>query len=142
MPSSETREELLRRAIAATAASDPSALAEIFADDVSVWSPGLEVSSREQLAEELAARDEAFGELAVEFRSVGVVDDRGYAEWTASATHVAALVVDDIVIEATDESLTLRGVTVAEFKGERITALRQYWNEAELLEGLGLLPDD
>jgi len=33
-------------------------------------------------------------------------------------------------------------VFIAEFEGHRIRAFRQYWDEAELLDGLGLLPDD
>jgi hypothetical protein len=36
----------------------------------------------------------------------------------------------------------LRGVVVAEFDGDRIARFRQYWNEADLLEGLDLLPED
>jgi hypothetical protein len=31
-------------------------------------------------------------------------------------------------------------VLVAEFEGDRIGSLRQYWNEVELIDGLGLLP--
>jgi len=33
-------------------------------------------------------------------------------------------------------------VFIAEFEGDRIRAFRQYWDEAELLDGLGLLPGD
>jgi len=33
-------------------------------------------------------------------------------------------------------------VFIAEFEGDRIRASRQHWDEAELLEGPGLLPDD
>jgi hypothetical protein len=42
----------------------------------------------------------------------------------------------------TDEEFTaaLRGVLVAEFEGDRIGSFRQYWNEVELIDGLGLLP--
>jgi hypothetical protein len=29
--------------------------------------------------------------------------------------------------------LTLRGVTIAEFAGDRIRSFRQYWDEGELL---------
>jgi hypothetical protein len=32
-------------------------------------------------------------------------------------------------------------VVIAEFEGDRIRQFRQYWNEVELLDGLGLLPD-
>ena len=36
--------------------------------------------------------------------------------------------------------MTMRGVTVADFEGDRICAFRQYWDEVALLEQLGLLP--
>ena len=32
-------------------------------------------------------------------------------------------------------------MAVAEFEGDRIRDLRQYWNEVELLDGPGLPPD-
>ena len=32
------------------------------------------------------------------------------------------------------------GAVIAEFKGDRIRSFRQYWHEADLLEGFGLLP--
>lgn len=38
--------------------------------------------------------------------------------------------------------VTLRGVTVAEFDGDRICAMRQYWHEARLLPEPGPLPED
>jgi hypothetical protein len=42
--------------------------------------------------------------------------------------------------EPTGRRLELRGVLIAEFEGDRIRRFRQYWNEVELLDGLGLLP--
>jgi ketosteroid isomerase-like protein len=49
---------------------------------------------------------------------------------------------EDVAVEPTGRRLELRGVVVAEFEGDRIRHFRQYWNEVELLDGLGLLPDD
>jgi ketosteroid isomerase-like protein len=102
----------------------------------------MEVGSREELADELGARDEVFGDVAVEFRSADVVGDRGDAEWVATAVHPSTLVIDDgVVIEATGAPLTVRGATVAELSGDRISELRQYCDEVDVLDGLGLLPD-
>lgn len=136
------RAETLRRAVAATTDANASSLGELFTNDVTASSPALEVGSLDELAAELEARDAVFRDLSVEFAAVDVVGDRGYAQWTATATHAEALEVDDLVIEATGARLTLHGITVAEFDGDRISALRQYWDEIELLSGLGLLPDD
>lgn len=57
--------------------------------------------------------------------------------------HSGPLVVDeDVVIDPTGGRFTLRGVTVADFEGDRIRAFRQYWDEASLLEQLQLLPTE
>jgi hypothetical protein len=37
--------------------------------------------------------------------------------------------------------VTLYGITVAEFRDDRISSLRQYWDELSLFDQLGLLPD-
>jgi len=75
-------------------------------------------------------------------RPIDIADDHGYAEWSMTATHSGPLVLDDdVVVDATGRRLELRGVTVAEFRGPRIKAFRQYWDEIALVQGLGLLPD-
>lgn len=141
MTTENARTQILRRAVAATAESDATVLSEVFTDDVSVWSPGMSVSSLIELADELRARDEVFGDLSVAFEAIDVVGNRGWAEWVATTIQKAELVVDDeLVIEVTQAPLTLRGVSVARFVGDRIAELRQYWDEVALLEGLGLLP--
>lgn len=143
MPSDEAKVELLRRAVTATAEADGGALDEIFTEDVSVWSPAVSISSRSELADELRARDEVFGGLSVAFEAIDVAGDRGYAEWVATAIQTGVLAVDEnVIIEIAEAPLTLRGVTVARFVGDRIAELRQYWDEVALLEGLGLLPVD
>jgi hypothetical protein len=60
----------------------------------------------------------------------------------AAATHSGPLVLDELEPVPTGRRIELRGVFIAEFEGDRIRAFRQYWDEAELLDGLGLLPGD
>jgi hypothetical protein len=45
-------------------------------------------------------------------------------------------------IDATNERVTVHGATIAEFDGDRICALRQYWDEFAVLEQLGVLSAD
>jgi ketosteroid isomerase-like protein len=134
MSTDTARADLLRRAITATADAETAALSELFADDVRVTSPALTISSIDELAAELRTRDDAFSDLSVDFTAVDIVGDRGWAEWTATATHTDALVVDDVVLEATGAPVEVRGVTVARFSGGRIAELRQYADESGLLE--------
>jgi ketosteroid isomerase-like protein len=101
------------------------------------------VSSAAQLAVEFEDREDAFSDIELEMSPLPVGGDQACVEWIATATHSGPLVVDDdAVIEATGRRITLRGVTVADFDGERIRAFRQYWDEVDLLVELDLLPED
>jgi len=46
------------------------------------------------------------------------------------------------VNEPTGRRFALRGATVADFDGDRISEFRQYWDEVSLIEQLGSLPAD
>jgi ketosteroid isomerase-like protein len=48
----------------------------------------------------------------------------------------------DHSIGPTGTRVTAHGVTVAEFEGDRICSVRQYWDENGLLEQLGAATDD
>jgi hypothetical protein len=134
---------VLRRAVGALAGIEPQSYDELFTDDVVVTTPGASFSTLAELAVELDDREVAFDSIEVELSGCDVVGDRGYVEWLATATHVAPFVVDDeVIIEPTGNGLTLHGVTVADFSGERISSMRQYWDEMELLGGLGVLQLD
>jgi hypothetical protein len=140
----ETLAAVLSRAVAATAGSDGGRFEDLFEKDVRVWSPTITVSGRDRLAQEVHRHDPPFREQHLDIRSIDVVGDRGYAEWMATARQVAPIVLDDgeTSIEAVPTPVTIRGITVADFRGNRIVAMRQYWDEAELLVGMGLLPSD
>ena len=49
---------------------------------------------------------------------------------------------DDILTEIIEPPITLRGVTIARFVGDRMAELRQSWDEVPLRKGLGLIPAD
>ncbi len=138
----EDRVALLLRALEAGIAGEAGSLPELYSADVRGWSPTVDVHSLDELARELEGRAEVFSELELTAHAA-VVDDRAYAEWIVRARHTGPLVVDqDTVIHPTGRPVTMRGVTVAEFSGDRICSFRQYWDEPTLLEGLGLLPRD
>jgi ketosteroid isomerase-like protein len=69
--------------------------------------------------------------------------ERACAEWIVTLTHSGPLHIDDdTTIDPTGLRVTLHGVTVAEFAGDKIASFRQYWDEVELLEQLALLPGE
>ena len=64
-------------------------------------------------------------------------------EWTVEMTHSGTTVLgDDVNIEASGIRVTVHGVTIAEFLGERICSVRQYWDDHTVLEQLGVLTRD
>ncbi|NGP05154.1 SnoaL-like domain-containing protein [Rhodococcus sp. 14C212] len=79
----------------------------------------------------------AFPDFRVEDAGPATIDPSGrFAnEWTMSGTHEA-----DTAIPATHRSFSLRGASVGEFEGDKITRNSDYWNMAEFLVQVGMLP--
>jgi hypothetical protein len=101
------------------------------------------VTSAQELAGEFEDRDGAFSDIELDVSPFDVSGDRACVEWIVSLTHSGPLELDDdIVIDPTGLRVSLHGVTVAEFDGDRISSFRQYWDEVELLEQLSLLPTE
>jgi ketosteroid isomerase-like protein len=144
MASNAERAALLVRGIEASVAGDSSVVSDLYTDDVRAWSPAMTISSAAALAVEFEDRDEAFSDIELDLTPLDVAGDRACIEWVATVTHSGPLVIDEgeVVIEATGKRCTLRGVTVADFDGDRIKEFRQYWDEFAILEQLELLPDE
>jgi ketosteroid isomerase-like protein len=135
-----TRASVLVRALQASLAGDTSAIGDLYTDDVKVWAPAMSVGSASELAAEFERRDDAFSDVELEVSPLDVSGDFACAEWTVSLTHSGRLVLaNDVVVDATGLRVTLNGATVAEFQGDRICSLRQYWDEFAVLEQLGVL---
>ena len=60
-----------------------------------------------------------------------------FAEWVVEADHSGPYVLgDDAVIEPTGRRVKLAGLTVAEFRGEKIRSFRTYFDDLSLIEQL------
>ena len=138
--SNEQRAATLERALRAGVDRDRSTLQELLTADVRAWSPALSTASLDELLDELDRRDEAFTDVDLDVAPLDVGGDYACVEWTVEMTHSGTVVLgDDISIDASGIRVTLHGVTIAEFVGERICAVRQYWDEHTVLEQLGVL---
>jgi hypothetical protein len=85
-------------------------------------------------------RDDAFSSIALDVTPLLVAGDYACSEWTVSMIHTGPLALaDGRTLEPTGVRVYLHGVTVAEFLGEQICALRQYWDELSVYEQLGLI---
>ncbi len=140
MTSNEARAETLVRALRAGIERDREALQALFTDDVRAWTPALSTTSLNELIDALDRRDDAFAEMALNLMPLDVGGDYACVEWTVDMTHSGTITLgDQRNIEPSGIRVTLHGVTVAEFDGDRICALRQYWDEFTVLEQLGVL---
>jgi ketosteroid isomerase-like protein len=118
-------------------------LQALLTDDVRAWSPALSTASRDELIDELDRRDEAFSAIELDVAPLDVGGDYACVEWTVEMTHSDTIVLGDGTnIEASGIRVTLHGATIAEFHGERICSLRQYWDAHTVLEQLGVLAPD
>jgi ketosteroid isomerase-like protein len=137
---SAVRAELLVAVLRAAVDGDLSDLHDRFTDNVTAWTPALRASSRDELFEQYARRDDAMSDVELDAEPLQVGGDFACAEWTVTMTHTGALALPDgTAVEPTGERVTLHGATVAEFDDGRICALRQYWDEMSLFEQLGLV---
>ena len=130
----------LVRALRAGLDRDRRAMQELLTDDVRAWSPALSTASLDELIDELDRRDESFSDIELDVVPLDVGGDHACVEWTVEMTHSGTIALaDDVSIEASGIRVTLHGVTIAEFLGEQICSLRQYWDEHTVLEQLGVL---
>jgi ketosteroid isomerase-like protein len=125
----------LRNLLHAAITGDRDSIDDIVTEDVAGWSPNLVVSSRQELLDALADRDDALSGIELEVRALDELGDKAVAEWHVAADHTGPLVVDDdLVIEATGRRLHVSGATVDEFDGDRICAFRSYFDDLALVE--------
>ena len=142
MTSAAARAATLARALHASIDHDHTA-ADLYTEDVRAWTPAVSTSSLSELMSEFDRRDDAFSDILLETSPLEAGGDYACVEWSVTMIHTGPLLVaDGKVVDPTGIRVTLHGITVAEFRGERICSLRQYWDELSVFDQLGLLPDD
>jgi hypothetical protein len=138
-----TRGAKLRRAVEIFVQPDDAGIAELrdlCTGDLTVWTPNMLATGLADLSEQLGYREGAFSDVSIAFDSVGVFGNTGLAEFRLSATFSGPFVVDDeVVLEPNGAQLLLGVAAVADFAGDRISAVRAYFDDATLLEQM--LPD-
>ena len=132
---SESRKDVMVKALEAEVGSAAVDLGTLFTDDVVGWSPYATVSGLTALAELSALREMAFSNVVILLRGVDEVGNRVYAEWLIEADHTGPLVLDeDVVLEATGRRVKLAGVSVADFREGKIGSFRTYFDDLSMIE--------
>ena len=143
MTTRAARAATLVRALHAGIRQDRAAIRDIYTEDVKAWTPALSTASLTELMAELDRRDDAFSDVELEVAPLDVGGEVACAEWSVTMTHTGPLTVaGGAIVEPTGVRVAVHGVTVAEFRDDRICALRQYWDELALFDQLGLVGAD
>ena len=132
---SESRKDVLLKALEAEAGAASADLGTLFTDDVVGWSPYAAVSGLPALAGLAALREEAFSNVVISLRGLDEVGNKAFAEWLIEADHTGPYVLgEDAVLEATGRRVQLAGVTVADFREGKIRSFRTYFDDLSLIE--------
>ena len=131
------RSAVLRRALAACIMGDAGVLPELFTQDVSGWSPNMLVTSLAELTDVVADRVDALTDVNVQIDCLDIVGNKGFVEYRLTGVFSGPLVLDDdLVIDPNGNLIALGAAMVAEFTGSKISAFRNYFDDATLLEQL------
>jgi ketosteroid isomerase-like protein len=129
------RSQVLRRALEACVTGDADALPELFTADVSGWGPHMLVNSLDELKETISSREDALSDVGIEINSLDVIGNKGFVEYRLEAVFSGPFVLDkDTVVDPTGDKILLGAALVAEFDGDKISAFRNYFDDAALLE--------
>jgi ketosteroid isomerase-like protein len=132
---SESRKDVLSKAIEAEVGGASVDLGTLFTDDVVGWSPYATVSGLTALADLSALREIAFSNAVITLRGLDEVGNKAFAEWLIEADRTGPLVLgEDAVLEATGRHVKLAGVTVADFRDGKIRSFRTYFDDASMIE--------
>jgi ketosteroid isomerase-like protein len=136
------RAATLADALRAGLARDRTRVAALATEDVTAWTPSVAASSLDELLDALDRADDAFSDHELDVTPLDVGGDHACIEWRVTMRHTGELpLLDGALLEPTGLEVTLHGVTVATFRGDRICSLRQYWDELSVYEQLGILGD-
>jgi ketosteroid isomerase-like protein len=133
--SAANRRQVLRRALEACIIGQAEVLPEMFTEDVSGWSPNMLVTSLDELTEAVADREDSLSDVNVQVDALDVFGNKGFVEYRVSAVFSGPFVIsEDTVIDPNGREIVLGAAMVAEFQGDKISAFRNYFDDAALME--------
>ena len=137
-----TAADITRRIFQAYNDRDLDAMLTSVSPDVRITLPGGQlISGREEMRAHEQQEWEGFPDARVEVRQVIDQDSTAVAEFTWAATNTGPLhLPDGSTIPATGKRIELPCVTVVEFKDGLVAAERNYWDQMEAFQQMGLLP--
>jgi hypothetical protein len=135
------RSDVFLAALEAVLLGDASRFDEVFTDDVVFSGPHVVAESLPVVHRELGTPEDALTDVAITVVALDSIGDKVVAEWRLEAMFTRPVLFDDrLLIEPTGAGVNLPGASVAEFRERRIRAFRHYFDDSELLSGVGGIP--
>lgn len=121
---------------------DLETVTRCYSPEAVVIAPEGTFKGRDQIAGFFRAWFDPFSEFSVEVGTKAAWGDRALDEWSLSATHSALLEMPTgEKVPSTGRQLTVRGADICTVNGDVITEHHMYYDQAEMLGQLGLLPE-
>lgn len=131
------RQRLFLAAFEAVVRGDTSRFPELFTHDVAFRSPHVKVDSLAALQRAVGEPEDSLTDIEIVVRALDAFEHRVVCEWRLEAMFTRPVLYDDrLLIEPTGGAVRLRGASVAEFRGQRISGFRHYFDDTELLAGV------
>jgi steroid delta-isomerase-like uncharacterized protein len=132
-------EKMMEDYIAATNAHDMEKVLSFLADDaVYECTPIGKVSQgKKEIKDFLSNTYTEFPDFKLEMKSGFNAGDWGAGEWVMSGTFAQST---NPQMPATGKKFSVRGSTIMEFSGGKISRHTNYWNLAEFMQQVGLMP--
>jgi ketosteroid isomerase-like protein len=131
------RRRVLVAALEAIIRGDASRFDDLFSHDIEFCGPHVSLRSRRALQRHLGTPEDSLTDLDIVVLAVDAIADKVIAEWRLDAMFTRPVLFDDRqLIEPTGDAVHLAGASVAEFRGRRICAFRNYFDDSELLAGV------
>jgi len=128
-------------ALEAVVLGDASRFGELFTEDVTFCSPHLTLESLAMVQRGLGSPEDSLTDVDVVVMALDAIDDKVIAEWRIEAIFARPVLYDDrLLIEPTGAGVRLTGVSIAEFRGDRIRAFRHYFDDSALLADAAGVP--
>jgi len=135
------RRRLFMAALEAVVLGDASRFGDLFTDDVVFSSPHLTLESLAMVQRALGSPEDSLSDVDIVVVALDAVHDKVIGEWRIDAVFTRPVLYDDrILVEPTGGGVRLPGMSVAEFRGYRISAFRHYLDDSVLLAGAADVP--
>ena len=130
--------ERVARALLADAPAVTDTLLElegVLDESVVVWSPALQITSRDGLLAAVLGSDDALADVRLSLVGTAVDGNTSCVEWRVHGTfEKAGFLNDDILVEPSRAAVECAGVLVLTFSGDRVTVIRCFYDSLSLLE--------